>query len=292
MDHVGRGFFGTLGKEAAVGQIHNGADDNASGTAAMLEAAEALAAGPPTKRTLVFAAWCGEEKGLVGSQWFVEHPLWDLPKIAICVNLDMVGRYRDAAEKDAGLIVEGSSTAVGTVDAIRRLAAERKLRCTTDSWEAWEQSDHAAFYAKGVPSLFLHTGLHGDYHTPTDDWWKVPAEPEARIAQMTAALVREIADAPSRPAFAKKPPRPVLGVRLDDAEGGAGARLVQVVPGLGASAAGLQVNDVITRFGDAKIKSAADLSAAIQAKKPDDVVEVEFARAGKSITVRVHVSGR
>jgi hypothetical protein len=289
MDHVGRGFFGSVAK--AAGQIHNGADDNASGTAAVLEVAEALAAGPPMKRSVVFAAWCGEEKGLIGSLWFTEHPLWDLSKIAICVNLDMVGRYREATPKDAGLIAEGSATAVGTVDAIKRLAAAQKLRCTTDSWEAWEQSDHAAFYAKGVPSLFFHTGLHPDYHTPTDDWWKVPAEPEARIALMTADLVRELADAPARPAFAKKPPRPVLGVRLDDAPGGAGARLVAIVPGLGANAAGLQVNDVISRFGTAKITSASELSAAIQASKPDDVVEVEYTRAGKTATVKVHVSG-
>ena len=290
MDHVGRGFFGSIAKGGA-GQIHNGADDNASGTAAVLEIAEALAAGAPTKRALVFASWCGEEKGLIGSQWFTEHPLWDLTKIAVCVNLDMVGRYRDATEKDAGLIAEGTPTAVGTADAIKRLAAARKLRYTTDSWDAWEQSDHAAFYARGVPSLFLHTGIHEDYHTPTDDWWKVPAEPEARIAQMSADLVRELADSPARPVFAKKPPRPVLGVRLDDAPGGAGARLVAVVPGLGANAAGLQVNDVISRFGTAKIASAADLSAAIQASKPDDVVEVEFTRAGKTTTVKVHVSG-
>jgi len=277
--------------KGAAGQIHNGADDNASGTAAVLEIAEAMAAGAPTKRTLVFAAWCGEEKGLIGSEWFTEHPLWDLSKIAVCVNLDMVGRYRDATPKDMGLIAEGSQTAVGTVDAIKRLADAKKLRCTTESWEAWEQSDHAAFYAKGVPSLFLHTGVHADYHGPTDDWWKVPAEPEARIAQMTAELVRELADAPARPVFAKKPPRPVMGVRLDDAEGGAGARLVEVRPGLGANAAGLQVNDVITRFGATKVTSAAELSAAIQASKAGDVVEIEFTRAGKAATVKVHLSG-
>ena len=290
MDHVGKGFFGSLSK-GAPGQIHNGADDNASGTAAVLEIAEAMAAGPATKRSIVFAAWCGEEKGLIGSRWFAENPLWDLSKIAICVNLDMVGRYRDADPKDQGLIVEGTMTAVGTLDVVRRLAESRKLKCTTDTWEAWEQSDHVSFYAKGVPSLFLHTGVHEDYHTPTDDWWKVPAEPEARIAQMTEAFVRGAADVPVRYAFAKKPPRPVLGVRLDDAPGGAGAKLIQVVPGLGANAAGLQVNDVITSFAGKKVTSASELSALIQACKPEDVVDVEYVRAGKTATARVRVAG-
>jgi hypothetical protein len=290
IDHVGRGFFGSLAKGAA-GQIHNGADDNASGTASVLEVAEALAAGPPTKRSIVFAGWCGEEKGLVGSAHFAKNPLWDLKNIAACVNLDMVGRYRDAAPQDAGLIVEGTSTAVGTADVVRRLAEQRKLRCTTDTWDAWEQSDHMSFYVLGVPSLFLHTGLHAEYHRPADDWWLVPAEPQARIAQMTADLVHELADAPSRPVFAKRPPRPVIGVRMDDA-GGAGAKIVAVVPGFGAAAAGLQINDVVTRIGDVKVKSASDLTAVILSKKPGDVVEIEYVRDGKTATAKVTISGR
>ena len=117
--------------------------------------AEAIAGGPAPKRTVLFAAWCGEEKGLLGSEWFTDHPLWDLSKIAVCINMDMVGRYRDAAPKDAGLYAEGTPTASGTLEPVARLAAAEGLRCTTASWEAWEQSDHFAFYLKGVPSLHL-----------------------------------------------------------------------------------------------------------------------------------------
>jgi len=288
MDHVGRGFFGSVSN--SVGQIHNGADDNASGTAALLEAAEAMA-GKPCRRTVIFAAWCGEEKGLIGSEFFCEHPLWDLSKIACCVNMDMVGRYRDAAPSDAGVFVEGTPSAVGTADAVERLAAARRLKCTTASWDAWEQSDHFSFYAKGVPSLFVHTGLHGDYHRPSDKWWKILAEPEARIASMAVDLVRELADAPTRPSFAKKPPRPVLGVRMDDAEGKSGAKLLQIVPGLAANVAGLQVGDVVTSFAGKSVTSAADLTALIQASKEGDVVEVVFRRDGATKTVKVKVSG-
>lgn len=289
MDHVGRGFFGSVSNSA--GQVHNGADDNASGTAALLEVAEAMASLPAPKRTVVFAAWCGEEKGLLGSEWFAEHPLWDLTKVAVCINMDMVGRYRAAAERDAGLFVCGMPTALGTEERVLRLAKAHDLK-VTPSWDAWEQSDHFSFYRRGVPSLFLHTGLHLDYHRPSDDWWKVDAGAEARIAGMVVDLAREVADAPSRPQFAKKPPRPVLGVRLADAEDGAGAKLLEVYPGLGAAAAGMRVGDVVTGFGGQKIGSAADLSLCIQKSKEGDVVDVEFLRGTQKQTVKVRVSGR
>jgi hypothetical protein len=288
MDHVGKGFFGSVSN--SVGQIHNGADDNASGTAALLEVAEAMSAGKPCKRTVVFAAWSGEEKGLIGSEFFCEHPLWDLAKIAVVVNMDMLGRYRDAAAGDSGLFAEGMPTASGTEEPVLRLAKAHGLK-TTVSWEAWEQSDHFSFYRKGVPSLFLHTGIHADYHRPSDKWWKILAEPEARIAQMAVDLTRELADAPTRPTFAKKPPRPVLGVRMVDAEGGAGAKLAELVPGLAANVAGMQIGDVITSFGGKKVANAGDLGSLIQATKEGDVVEVVFRRGAEEKTVKVRMSG-
>ncbi len=289
MDHVGRGFFGSIGN--AVGQIHNGADDNASGTAALLEIAENMAAGPPTKRSIVFAAWCGEEKGLIGSEFFCAQPSWPLDKIACCVNLDMVGRYRDAEPKDSGLFAEGMAAAVGTQEPVMRLAAAHQLKAT-ESWEAWEQSDHFSFYRKEVPSLFLHTGIHGDYHRPSDKWWKILAEPEARIGSMVVDLTRELADSPTRPKFVKRPSRPVLGVRMVDAEGGAkGAELTTVVPSFGASTAGLTVGDVVTSYRGKPITSASDLTAAIQASVEGEIVEVKYVRKGEEKTVKVRVSG-
>jgi hypothetical protein len=289
MDHVGRGFFGSVSRSA--GQIHNGADDNASGTAALLEVAEAMAVGPETKRTLVFAAWCGEEKGLIGSEHFAEKPLWDLTKIACVVNMDMVGRYRADAADDEGLCVGGMPTALGVEPAVRRLADAQKLKITP-TWEAWEQSDHASFYDKGVPSLFLTTALHEDYHRPSDKWWKVHAEPEARIARLVVDLTRELADSPTRPQFAKKPPRPMMGVRLADAEGKTGARLAVIIPGLPANAAGLQVEDVVTSFGGKKVESASALSKLIAASKPDDVVEIVYRRGAEERTTKVKITGR
>jgi hypothetical protein len=286
MDHVGRGFFGSIGDNA--GRIHNGADDNASGTAALLEIAEAMAAGPATKRTLLFAAWCGEEKGLVGSRYFVEHPLWDLGRIACCVNLDMVGRYRDAAATDDGLYVCGMPAAIGTEEPVTRLAAAHKLKMTP-SWEAWEQSDQLSFYLKSVPSLFLHTGLHADYHRPSDDWWKVVAEPEARIASMVVDLARDLADAPTRPTFAKKPPRLILGVRF--ADDGAGAKIAVVFPGFGANVAGLLPGDVLVSIAGRKVASTADVAAIVQTFKDGDVVDVAFLRGAEEKTAKVRVKG-
>ncbi len=288
LDHVGRGWFGS---PVGGGQIHNGADDNASGTAALLEVAEAFAAGPPTKRSVIFAAWCAEEKGLVGSIEFTKKSPWPLAKVVACVNMDMVGRYRDATAEDGGLYVAGAPTGSGLEERVARLAQAQGLRATP-TWDAWEQSDHYAFYAKDVPSVFVHTGLHDDYHRPGDDWWKIAHEPEARIARMVAELARETADAAERPAFQKRPPRPVLGVRLADAPGGKGARLVAVFPSFGAAAAGLQAEDVIVRYADLAVTSAADLSKQILASTPGTAVDVVYVRGGTEHAAKVVVSGR
>jgi Zn-dependent M28 family amino/carboxypeptidase len=286
-DHVGYGWFGSLGQG---GQIHNGADDNASGTSAMLEAAEAIAAGPATKRSIVFAAWCGEEKGLIGSAYWCDHPTWDLTKVVANVNLDMVGRYRDG-DDDPRFQIEGGVTGSGLEEMAHRIAKSHGLR-SWSSWESWEQSDHFSFYAKKIPALFLHTGLHPDYHRPADDWWKINTKGEAQIAAMSADLVRAIADMPERPAFKPKPPRPIIGVQLGDAPNEGGASLGMVVPKGPASEAGLLPQDVITSFGGKPVKDADALAALLALQKPGDIVEVTYRRGTETKTAKVKIGGR
>jgi hypothetical protein len=287
-DHLGRGPAGCDSTQA--GQVHNGADDNASGTAAMIEVAEALAAGPPTKRSVVFAGWCAEERGLLGSEAFAGHPLWDLTRIAVVVNMDMVGRYRDAQPGDAGLTVGGMPTAAEVAAPMSRLAAVHGLRLTP-SWQFFEQSDQFSFYRRGVPSLLLHTGLHADYHRAGDDWWKVEAEPGARIARLVLDLTRELADSPQRPQFAKRPPKPVVGARADDAAGG-GVRLSEVLPGLGAAAAGLRAGDVVVALGGKEIEDVRDYHSFLGCAATGDVVEFVFLRDGKKLTASVRLAAR
>lgn len=287
IDHVGLGWFGS---PAGPGQIHNGADDNASGMAALLEVAEALAAGPAMKRSVVFAGWCGEEKGLVGSDHFCKKPTWDLAKVALCVNLDMVGRYRDD-DDHGGLLVCGAPTGTGLEDAVARAAKANDLRATA-SWEAWEQSDHFSFYRRKVPSLFLHTGLHPDYHRPGDDWWKLDGRNGARIARTTVDLVRELADAPTRPEFREKPKRPVIGVNLGDADDDAGAVVTTVFPGMGASEAGLRPKDVVVEFAGARVTSAGDLLRALANQAVGSDVAVVYRRDGEEKRTQIRISGR
>jgi hypothetical protein len=256
----------------------------------MLEVAEALAAGPPTRRTVLFAAWCGEEKGLVGSEWWCDHPTVPLADVVANVNMDMVGRYRDGDE-EKGLSVVGGPTGSGFMDRVDALAKGHSLR-VTHSWDAWEQSDHFSFYRKKVPVLFLHTGLHPDYHRPADDWWKLEAKGAARIARFAADLVRGIADDDARPEFREKPKRPFLGVNLGDADDGAGATLGLVYPGQPAANAGLQRGDVVVEADGKRIRSAGDLTRAIGERRPGDVIDVVFLRGKERITAKLTLGGR
>ncbi len=287
MDHVGFGWFGSLGQG---GQIHNGADDNASGTSAMLEAAEAIAAGPPTKRSIIVAGWCGEEKGLIGSAFWCKNPTWDITKVVANVNLDMVGRYRDG-DDDPWFQIEGGVTGTGLEELAHAAAKAEGLR-SKSTWESWEQSDHFSFYQKKIPALFLTTGLHPEYHRPADDWWKINTAGEAKVAAATATMVRAIADLPERPAFKPKPPRPVIGVQMGDAPDGGGAVIGLVFPKSPAAEAGLQVKDVITSFDGTAVAGSDDVSRLIATKKPGDVVEIAYRRGTEAKTAKVTIAGR
>ena len=174
---------------------------------------------------------------------------------------------------------------------VDRIATARKLELT-HSWDAWEQSDHAAFYRKDIPSVFFNTGLHADYHRPGDDWWKIDPGSAAQIGKMAADLVRELADAPDRPVFKKKPPRPVLGVRLRNAGDGKGAVLAQIFPRYGAAQAGLKAGDVIVEFAGEPVTSAADLSKLIAAQKVGSKVRAAYVRGEERIETEIPIRGR
>lgn len=291
LDHVGLGWFGSTAGPAAGGQTHNGADDNASGTATLLEAAEAMAAGPAPKRTVIFAAWCGEEKGLVGSAFWCKNPTWELSRVVANVNLDMVGRYRDGADDPAFQVV-GGATGAGLEAMCHRIAKAEGLRPVT-TWEAWEQSDHFSFYRHKIPALFLHTGLHPDYHKPADDWWRLNAKGGARIARAVTRITQEIADLPERPAFAPKPPIPILGVRMGDSEDGKGAVLSMIFPDLPAAKAGLKAKDRVVAFAGAKIEDSGDLQGVLLKQTPGTEVDITYVRGtDEPKTVKITVGSR
>ncbi len=287
-DHVGLGQGGGLNPRLW-GQIHNGADDNASGTAAMLEVAESFAmATDRPKRSLLFLAFSGEEKGLLGSMAYVKKPLFPVDRIAAMINLDMVGRYRPGQLE--AVAAETGSTLKEIVDrAAEGLGLE--YRHTN---EGLASSDGLSFYMAKVPTLFLFTGLHDDYHRPSDDWWLLNAEGAAKVAEWAARTARLLADAEGRPQFhpvrvqaVGMGNRVILGVVPSDAPDGKGALLDEVSQRSPAANAGMKAGDRIVSFSGKPVHSADELRAALDRVRPGATEAAEVVRGEASLALSV-----
>lgn len=269
-DHVGYGNRkNSLG---TIGRVHNGADDNASGTSALIETMEAFAkSGLTTRRSILFAFWDGEERGLVGSRYWNAHPTVPHDRVKLAITLDMVGRLRDGQ-----LYLLGTRSGYG----MRRLFSgslsdDRSASplWLDFSWELSENSDHWSFLEQKIPVALLHTGLHADYHRPSDDSHKVNGAGMRDVCQYLLTALLRAGDADQLPAFRSKVtretkkaqstfeeplaevaienwpshlPRPRLGIgwREDEAEPGS-VFLTRVVQGTSAAKAGLKVLDRI-----------------------------------------------
>jgi len=302
-DHLGLGGdSNSLSPEKA---IHNGADDNASGSAALIEIAELLASGRKPQRTIVFAAWSGEELGLLGSQHWTKAPPLPLEKCFANLNLDMVGRSR------GGYCAVG---AVGSSPAFAGLAArvneEQALGLeleSSDGGMAQGSSDHQSFLIASVPRLFFFSGLHEDYHKPSDDADKLDYEAAAKIATLCAGVARAIDALPQRPAFtalaAANPhganaPRPTGGARPwfgSIPSFGAGVEGVVfdgVSKGSPAEKAGLAKGDKLVEWNGRPVATLEDFTALLGAAKVGDVVKVVLLRDGKRVEAEVTLSIR
>ena len=209
-DHVGYGS--ATNSFGPIGFIHNGADDNASGVATLLEVAQAFhALGAAPRRTILFVLWDGEEKGLLGSRHWLSEPTVNLKQVAISVNIDMVGRLRNKR-----LEVSGSRTSWG----FRKLASEQlgdEDLLLDFSWELKSNSDHWPFFERGIPILMLHTGLHEDYHRPSDDPEKLNREGMRQVARYLFRLTHALASADQIGGFrdASRRETPDAGRRLE-----------------------------------------------------------------------------
>ena len=294
-DHVGRGLYGSTSGEA--GRIHPGADDNASGTAAMLELAEAFAAGlggaegeKRPRRSLLFLSFTGEERGLLGSQWWVDHPTVPLEKVAAMVNCDMLGRY-DAKE---GLEVGGVGTGKGLQELVTAADEPYGVHLKWDP-QGTGPSDNISFFLKKVPVLFFFTGIHPDYHTPRDTWDKIDAASEAKIALLVRDVVRTLADRGERIPYTDPPKREggraALGVAPLPRESDDGVA-VEVAEGGAAETAGMKDGDVVVGLGAVTVKSLRDLARALAAQKPGDEVVVKVLRDGKELALKVKLGSR
>jgi hypothetical protein len=286
-DHLG---FGGAGSAAPGEQaIHHGADDNASGTALLLEVARRLAAAGPLPRSLLFVAFSGEERGLLGSAHYTANPVLPLADTVAMVNFDMVGRLTDNK-----VIIYGTGTATGFDALVDRLGKAHRFDVAKEPG-GFGPSDHASFYAKKIPVFHVFTGTHADYHRPTDTAEKINYEGLARLVGLAADLIREVAESPERPAyveiaspqFARGGDRPYFGSIPEFGKPGNGYAISGVSKDSPAARGGLKGGDRIVRLGDSAITNLEDFDSALRKHKGGDTVSVVVVRDGAEVTLAV-----
>ena len=285
-DHLGRGGEGSLASKP--GEIHHGADDNASGTAGLIELARLFSVHrPKLKRTLIFIAFGGEEEGLLGSNYYVNHPLAPLTNTVGMINMDMIGRM-----KDRKLIIGG----VGTAKEWRGMIEPEKSFALTLNEDGVGPSDHSSFYLKQVPVLFFWTGTHNDYHKPSDTWDKINYTDEAKILGFVARIVRDIDGADKRLTYttAKSDPtqrassfRVYLGTIPNYADSNEGMLLDGVREDSPAAKAGLKAGDRIVKIGNRDVKNVYDYTYALGEMKAGQEYVFELVRGSERLTLRV-----
>ncbi len=284
-DHLGRGPFGSLEPDAD--EIHNGADDNASGVAALLEAADRLAAGPPPSRSILFLAFTGEEFGLLGSAYYVRHPTRPLEETVAMLNLDMVGRLGEGR-----LIVYGTDTAAEWGELVGGVASAGGIDVAFNG-SGYGPSDHTSFYAGDVPVLHFFTNVHTDYHKPSDDWESIDVDGLVRVADLVAEIAQRIADRPTRLTLQRSEAPPparseggygaYLGTVPDFAPVEFGVRLSGVRAGSPAEAAGMMKGDVLIRFDGEEIADLYAFTDALRAHAAGDTVAIVVLRDGQEV---------
>lgn len=342
-DHLGRGGAGSLTRQRA---IHNGADDNASGTTALLMLASRLAAGPTPQRSIIFAAFTGEEEGLFGSSQFVKSPPVPLSNVAAMLNFDMVGRIRPpqalatapssmptstrsspaaatrsvaaaprrethptTMSSDPVLHVGGSGTAAVFDGIIRTADARSPLQVRDIGRGGLGPSDHMSFAQRKVPVLFFFSGLHADYHRPSDDADKINYRGIEQVVDFAADVVGQIDNAPKQayvdasdafsmrvgmPGATRSGPRVTLGIVPDYssfAEGG-GVRIGGTSAGTPAAAAGLKAGDVLVAMDERKLDTLQDLSDELARSKPGQTVRLRLLRDDRPMEVDVTLTER
>ena len=295
-DHLGMGEMSSLAAKPG-SEVHNGADDNASGTAALLELAGALASRKDRlRRSVLFLAFSAEEQGLLGSRHYVNHPAIPLEKTVAMINMDMIGRMQDRR-----LIVGGTGTSPGWRDLLNQLNRDADLDLKFRDG-GFGPSDHSSFYGRDIPVLFFFTGVHGDYHKPSDDYDKIEAAATTRVVEFIFQTASSICGMDQRPAFRKTAGEPresgrtgfrvTLGIIPDYGEEVEGVRLSGVREGSPAAKCGLQSGDLIVGWSGKKITNIYDLTHLLQEHRPGDEVEITVVRDGGELRFTATLEGR
>jgi len=298
-DHLGRGNVDSLAP-SQIGQIHPGADDNASGTAGVLELARLLAQERgKLKRSILFMDFAGEELGLLGSAEWVKEPTRPLAKAVAMINMDMIGRI-----KDDKIYIGGIGTG-STFKSVLEQAEKDAPFKVESSPGGYSSSDHTSFVTKKIPVLFFFSGLHSDYHKPSDTWDKINGASAARLLDMVENVALQLANTDQPPTFqvvAEEKPiggigggggyGPYFGSVPDFGQVENGVKFSDVRPNSPAAKAGFKAGDILVQFGDKPIKNLYDFTDALRRSKAGDVVEVKVLRDGQPVTASVKLEQR
>jgi Tol biopolymer transport system component len=300
-DHLGYG--GEHSMRPNEHAIHNGADDNASGTMGAMMIGEELShslAAAKDRRSILIALFSGEEVGLAGSAYFVQHPPVPVARIAAMINLDMIGRLREDQ-----LVALGSDSAPEWKDMIDRAATRAEIHVTSKG-DGYGPSDQTSFYAAGVPVLFLFTGAHEQYHTPEDKPATVNPEGAAKVVTFAVSLGEDLARERVRPQYVRASSGPAMGgdsrgygsylgtipdySAMEASEGG--VLLADVRPGGPADRAGIRGKDRIVAMAGTRIENLYDMTYALQDHKPGETIDVVVIRGGERVTLRATLGQR
>jgi len=289
-DHLGLGGPGSGSRVPDTVAVHYGADDNASGVAMMLELAQKLAAHPENhRRSIAVVGFSGEELGLLGSKNFVDTPNFDLKKVDAMVNLDMVGRLTDSTRLQIG--------GIGTAESFRKIIYEScdttKMKLAL-SEEGYGPSDHASFYGKDVPVLFLTSGAHLDYHTPADTWNKINYEGMVKISEVAYRIISDLANSDTKLIFREAGPKLATGRGLTRRKGVTlgimpdfagnvknGLRADLITPGRPAAIGGMKKGDIIISINGKPVGNIQDYMFRLNQLKFGETIHVEILRGGK-----------
>jgi aminopeptidase YwaD len=298
-DHLGLGDEHSLAPNQK-GQVHHGADDNASGVSGVLELADALShASTRPRHSIVFIDFAGEELGLLGSSYYTQHPPFPLKQTIAMVNLDMIGRVTNNR-----LYVAGT----GTSPSFAQIVQESNHGIAFDlspSASGYGASDHTSFATHDVPVLFFFSGLHSDYHKPSDTWDKIDAADGARVAELVSNVIGELDALKEKPQYVRLAEQatattgggggygPYFGSIPDfgQVEHG-GVRFADVHDGSPAGKAGFKAGDVLIEFDGKPIDNLYDFTYALRAHKPGDKVMVTVMRGNEKVTAEVTLEAR
>ncbi len=288
-DHLGLGHDGSSLEANSEGMIHNGADDNASGTAGVIELARYFATNKKKEKfNFLFMCFSGEELGLFGSKKYCDNPTIDFANVNYMINMDMIGRLNDSTKK---VIVYGVGTAPDWVPIIDRMKSDFSIK--KDS-SGIGPSDQTSFYLKNIPVLHFFTGQHSDYHKPSDDADKINYDGEKKILDYIVSIVKETEKLPKLKFMTTRNPQSdsprfkvTLGIMPDYTFEDKGVKVDGATQGKPAATAGVQKGDIIIQLGEVKINSMQDYMKALSEFKKGDTTTVIVKRGAEEIKLPV-----